>query len=257
MEKVATVIPTYNRRDWLPGAVKSAMEKDWDNMVVIVVNDASTDGTKDVLRLIADEVSVYNKVFDYDSHLENRGIPGALNTGITLAMNVHGAEYIEWMSDDDRHYPHKTAIQMNVFKYPPIANLGLVYSGYNAFWIHGPPENGNKPYRHVRAIPEYHPDRIAQWKALKRACIINGSTTMIDARVIELVGLFSMEFPYCQDYEYWFRIMMKYNVFRVPQVLGDRFEHGKTATDKVVAEGLQEEPQLYEYIKDWEPDTIE
>jgi len=256
MERVATVIPTFNRLEWLPGAIESAMAKDWDNMVVIVVNDASTDGTEEWLYDYADKRTNIDKTFYWETHEENQGIPGALNTGIELA-ELCECDYVEWMSDDDRHYPQKTAVQMKAFKYPPIAKLGLVYSGYDAYWIHGPPENGNRPYRHVRAIPEYHSDRMAQWSALKKACIINGSTAMFPISVFKDVGLFSMDFPYCQDYEMWLRIMMKYNVFRIPMILGDRYEHGKTATDKVVAEGLQEEPQLYEYIKDWEPDTIE
>lgn len=248
MERVATIVPTYNRSDWLHGAIESAMKKDWDNSVVIVVDGGSDEEHVDFLRGEDRVTSIFRE--------RGGNIADALNDGIRYAIEEEDADYVEWCSDDDRHHPQKTAIEMKAFRYSPLAKLGLVYSGYDAFWVHGPPEDGNQPYRHVRAIPEYHADRTAQWKAINKLCIINGSTTMIKAEVFKDVGYFDSQWDYAQDFEFWIRIQKRWNVFRVPQVLGSRYEHSTTLTKHVDAHSLNEDSRLFEYVKDWELEEI-
>lgn len=256
MEKVATVIPTYNRRNWLEGALVAAIKKQWGNLVVIVVDGGSTDDTAGFLKMAENDFSTTNIEFAHTVNQEDFGIAGTLNTGIKLAMKEYDAEYIEWMSDDDRHLPHKVNVQISYFRNEAMPKLGMVYSGYNAHWIDGPPEKGFRINRTVPAIPTYYPDRKAQWEALKKLCIINGSAALIKTEVFEDVGYFDPQWDYAQDYEMWLRIQRSWNTFRVPQILCDRFNHGEMLTEKVVAEGLGEEPRLFEYIKDWELEEI-
>jgi len=255
MEKVATIIPTYNRKDWLPGAIDSAMRKEWDNSIVVVVDDGSTDGTNELLKEMLDKYSSFGEKLVIVFHHRNRNIANALNSGISTAMFM-GADYIEWMSDDDRHLPQKTALQIQVFRNPPLEKLGLVYSGYDAIWINGPPENGHKPIRNIRAIPQYYLDRRAQWEAINKLCIINGSTIMVKTEVFKDVGMFDPSWFTAQDFEMWIRIIQKWNCFRIPVILCNRYEHPKTLTKYVDANKLNEDNKLFEYVKDWEMEEI-
>ena len=43
---ISVVIPTYNRRDKLPACIASVLAQTYRNIEVIVVDDASTDGTE-------------------------------------------------------------------------------------------------------------------------------------------------------------------------------------------------------------------
>lgn len=250
------VIPTYNRRDWLEGALASAIKKEWADLVVIIVDDGSTDDTAEFLKLAENDFSTTNKKFVHLHHEKNTNIASALNTGIEQAIEM-GAEYIEWMSDDDRHWPHKTSMEIQVFRNPPLKKLGLVYSGYLALWVEGPPEKGFPIQRTVTAIPTYFPDRRAQWEAINKLCIINGSTTMIATEVFKDVGYFDPKWMCAQDFEFFIRLQRSFNTFRLPQVLCNRYEHPKTLTNFVDVNKLNEDNKLFEYVKNWEPDIIE
>ncbi len=46
---VSIVIPTYNRREWLAGALDSVLEQDYANLEALVVDDGSSDGTAELL----------------------------------------------------------------------------------------------------------------------------------------------------------------------------------------------------------------
>lgn len=254
MEKVGTVIPTFNRSNWLQGAVQTAMAKQWDNMVVIVVDGNSTDNTPEVMKVL-ETVFRLSRNLIYIRRNVDGNIAEALNTGILKALEL-GCDYVEWCSDDDRHLPHKTSMQIQVFKNPPIKKLGLVYSGYNALWIDGPPEEGHRVTQTVRAIPQYYSDRKAQWDAIRKLCIINGSTIMVKAEVFDEVGLFDPKWMCAQDFEMWIRIQRSYNCFRIPTVLCNRYEHPKTLTNYVDANKLNEDIKLFEFIKDWQLEEV-
>ena len=54
MPTVSVVIPAYNRADVLPRALDSVFAQDFDDLEIIVVDDASTDNTAEVVASIGD-----------------------------------------------------------------------------------------------------------------------------------------------------------------------------------------------------------
>lgn len=78
MEKVSIVTMTYNRADVLEGTLTAMLELDYPaDYEVIVVNDGSTDNTKDVLKKFGKKIKVI--------HQERKGPCAARNAGIKLA----------------------------------------------------------------------------------------------------------------------------------------------------------------------------
>ena len=53
-ELISVVIPSYNRKDKLPACLESVLNQTYGNIEVIVVDDASTDGTEELFRDISD-----------------------------------------------------------------------------------------------------------------------------------------------------------------------------------------------------------
>ena len=89
--KVSVVIPAYNSAPCIRDAVESALGQGYGDMEVIVVDDGSTDGTKEAL---ADLAGAGKVVYIYQ---ENRGAGAARNAGV----RVSGGEYIAFLDSDD------------------------------------------------------------------------------------------------------------------------------------------------------------
>ena len=47
---VSIIIPTYNRAEFLPRAVQSALDQTYTNIEIIIVDDCSPDNTKEVVK---------------------------------------------------------------------------------------------------------------------------------------------------------------------------------------------------------------
>jgi len=91
MNKIVVVIPVYNEEKTIGKVIQNLKKEDYNN--IIVVDDGSTDRTYDIVK--KEGVSLYR-------HIINRGLGGALNTGITAALN-EGADIIVTFDADLQH----------------------------------------------------------------------------------------------------------------------------------------------------------
>ena len=108
MPEVSVIIPTYNRCDLLPRAVKSVKQAGTD-VEIIVVDDASTDDTPKVCQSL--------EGISYLRMERNSGQAAARNAGILAST----AEYIAFLDDDDVRLPNTFAKQLNVLEAAPEA----------------------------------------------------------------------------------------------------------------------------------------
>ena len=58
MTLVSAILPTYNRATYVAGAIDTVLGQTHEEMEVVVVNDGSTDGTRDRLAAYADDERV-------------------------------------------------------------------------------------------------------------------------------------------------------------------------------------------------------
>jgi glycosyltransferase involved in cell wall biosynthesis len=83
--RASFVIPAYNADRWISKSIWSCRNQTIKQIEIIVVNDGSTDGTKDILDWHAKEDSRVHPV-----HLaDNQGAPRCRNTGNLLAQSDH------------------------------------------------------------------------------------------------------------------------------------------------------------------------
>jgi len=102
MPETSIVLPTYNRYHSLKQAVKTVFTQQYNDFELIIVDDGSTDSTREYLRAQGDpriQVHMLEK---------NRGGCVARNTGIHHARG----EYIAFLDDDDRWDPAKLQKQL-------------------------------------------------------------------------------------------------------------------------------------------------
>ena len=96
-------ITCYNARDSIRGAVESALTQTWPVREIIVVDDASTDGSDRVLQRLVRAHSEVRVV----RHGVNRGFPSALNTLVAQARGT----FIALFDDDDESVPDRVCRQ--------------------------------------------------------------------------------------------------------------------------------------------------
>lgn len=108
--KVSVIIPCFNQGDYLAEALDSVMKQTFTDWECIIINDGSTDSTKDV----ADKYCQKDSRFIYIEQ-SNQGPSIARNTGI---LSSHG-EFILPLDADDLIAPSYLSMAMDYFANHP------------------------------------------------------------------------------------------------------------------------------------------
>jgi glycosyltransferase involved in cell wall biosynthesis len=117
---ISVLIPTYNREKYIKQAIDSVIAQDYRPIEIIVVDDGSTDGTKEIVKK-------YDKSIVKYFYQKNKGIPGARNACLSKAKG----EYIAWLDSDDYYLPGKLTAQMNYMRKHP--DCEIVFTKYENF----------------------------------------------------------------------------------------------------------------------------
>lgn len=92
--KVSVILPIYKVEPYIERCVRSLMEQTYDDVEFIFVDDASPDASIDIAKRV---VSEYNRNVRFFTHPQNKGLPGARNTGLAASTG----EYIYHCDSDD------------------------------------------------------------------------------------------------------------------------------------------------------------
>jgi glycosyltransferase involved in cell wall biosynthesis len=104
---VSVIIANYNYARFLPACIDSVLAQTHARVEIIVVDDGSTDNSREVLASYGNRVRV---IFQ-----ENGGQAAALNTGVA----VSSGDVIALLDADDGWYPHKLDAVLRVFTQNP------------------------------------------------------------------------------------------------------------------------------------------
>lgn len=116
---VSVIIPTWGRAELVRRAIESVRQQTYRNVEILVVDDASPDETRDVVKRIADARIRYIR------HEETRGAPAARNSGIRAAEG----EYIAFLDDDDEWREDKLKRQFTVIDQYYAVLSGVLVNG--------------------------------------------------------------------------------------------------------------------------------
>ncbi|MDD5492868.1 MAG: glycosyltransferase family A protein, partial [bacterium] len=112
---VSVIIPVFNGAGYIAGAINSVMNQTFTDHELIVVDDGSTDNTKEVL-----DPWIRSGKLKY-IYQENKGLAGARNTGI---KNAHG-QYLKFLDCDDELYPRQLERQVEHLRDKPEAVISV------------------------------------------------------------------------------------------------------------------------------------
>jgi len=193
---VSVIIPTFNRCSVLGRAIESALKQDYQNLEILIINDASGDSTETVVKSFDDPR------IKYVLHEKNRGLAAARNTGI---RNSSG-EYITFLDDDDEWGYRKVRRQVQTFNHLD-PKPGLIFTnGFSEY------ENGliirNKQGSGIAFDPGR--DRFFPLRVL----VSPPSSWMIPKAVVADIGFFDEEmFNNWDDGDYLVRVSFKYQTY--------------------------------------------
>lgn len=117
---VSIIIPTYNYASFLPKAINSCLNQTYQNLEIIVVDDGSTDHTREVVRGFKDKI-----IYIYQ---DNQGVSAARNAGLELATG----DFITFLDADDYLTEDSIEVRLGVFlRHDDIGFvMGETYSKY-------------------------------------------------------------------------------------------------------------------------------
>ena len=105
---VSVVLPTRNRSTYLKDSLQSVINQTYEDLEVVVVDDASTDDTKQLLE----SFQAKDCRIRYICNENPGGASAARNTGIKHARGT----FIAFQDDDDIWHPEKIQRQLSAFK---------------------------------------------------------------------------------------------------------------------------------------------
>ena len=192
---MSVIIPTWNRASVLPRALKSVQSQSLKPKEIIVVNDGSSDHTKEIVESRFPQAQLIEQT--------NRGVSAARNVGIAASTS----EFIALLDSDDEWLPNKLEQQMQSM----IATPNSVLSHTDEIWIrNGQRVNPMKKHRKYGGQIFEH--------CLPR-CVISPSSVVMSRSLVETIGLFDENLPACEDYDFWLRVTAVFPVVYVAKPL--------------------------------------
>lgn len=195
---VSVVIPTHNRATLLKRAVMSVLAQTYERFEVIIVDDASTDATTEMIESFSDPRVRYLR------HETNEHASASRNTGSRSASG----RYVAYLDDDDEWLPEKLAKQVELIDQAS-NEIGMVYC-----WLDYRGADG-------RVVAKLHPTLRGRvfGDLLDRQRLGNSSTLLVRREVFDAVGGFDEDLPRGNDGDFMRRVALKYAVDVVPEVL--------------------------------------
>jgi glycosyltransferase involved in cell wall biosynthesis len=194
---ISVIIPTYNRAFCLERAISSVLAQVGADFELIVVDDGSTDGTRELLKPL-----VVTGRLRYLAQ-PNRGVSAARNLGIRAAQG----SWLAFLDSDDEWRSGKLAAQIQDLEIRP----ELAVSQCQEIWIRGGrPVNPGR--RHRKKEGDIFLDSV-------RLCLISPSAVILKAELLEEIGLFDENLKAAEDYDLWLRLTARYPVGLLDQAL--------------------------------------
>jgi glycosyltransferase involved in cell wall biosynthesis len=185
--KVAVIIPLYNRADFIAQTIQSVFNQTYPNIELIVVDDGSTDNSRNVVKKFADKI----RLLEHPGRV-NKGQSAAINLGIKSSKS----KYVAILDSDDLFAPEK--IQLQVEYLEKNHDIGLVYG--NGYAIN---EQGEKTYPIYK---DGHRENSDPERVLMDCYFLLPNNSLIKRKVLEEVGSFDESLRSAQDHDMAIRV---------------------------------------------------
>lgn len=179
--KISVIMAVFNGGSFLRSTIASVLEQSYNNFEFIIIDDASTDLTKDIIEEYLD-----NRI-KYFRNSSNLGLTVNLNFGLKIASG----KYIARLDADDICLPNRFGRQVEFLE----TNGEIDIVGSNALLFGD--SNG------VTNLPLTHD--VIKCELLFHCCMIHPSVMMRKSALGENGLMYNEDFKKAQDYDMWVR----------------------------------------------------
>ena len=218
---VTVITPAYNRASFLEETIQSVLSQDYPRIEYIVLDDGSTDNTREVLQK-------YNGQMFWESHA-NMGEARTVNKGFQMAKG----DIVCVVNSDDPLLPGAIRAAATLMQDHP--DVLAAYPDWNEI---GP---ASEFVRRVQ-LPDYDIQSM-----LKTFDVSMGPGTFIRRTGFDLVGVRDPQFKYAGDLEFWFRLALRGKLVHIPETLATHRTHPDSAS--VSDRGARMAEELFKLVE--------
>jgi glycosyltransferase involved in cell wall biosynthesis len=212
-------MPTYEGAAFVGETIESVLAKTSEPIELVVVDDASTDATPEIVAAYAEQAPGRIRL---ERGRDRVGPTRRRNEALALARGP----LIAWLDQDDLWLPEKTEREVEVMLARP--EVGLVYSGYDAF-------------DHVTGdtLPWRERDSEAEGDVLVplfvRGCFVGSLTALFRREVLTRrnLRLRETDFSFGDDYYLWLTLSLDWQVARIDEVLARYRRHDENESTRL------------------------
>lgn len=182
---VSVIMPCYNMASYVSDSIKSVIAQTYPHWELLIVDDASTDETVNIIKSYAQADSRIK----FAIKKQNSGISDTRNQCIQMAQG----QFLAFLDADDIWHPEKLEKQLSFML---AKNIGFTYSTYD--WID---EDGRIMNKFINTIGNL------DYKTYLRNTIIGCSTVMVNKAITG--DVFVPKFRTSEDTATWLDILRK------------------------------------------------
>lgn len=199
MSVISVILPIYNAGPPLREAIESILTQTHRNLELLLLDDASTDGSASLIEEFARRDSRVRAIH----HATNHGLSATLNEGLAAARGALVAR----MDQDDIALPARLAVQADYLnRTPRVAVVGS--------WVY----NLGLTPAHDRLVRlPFSPAQVAE--CLPQANCLYHPTTMFRREIVLAAGGYRGDFRNAEDYELWLRLSRAHLLANIPRPL--------------------------------------
>jgi glycosyltransferase involved in cell wall biosynthesis len=220
---VSIIITTHNREILLPRAIDSVLQQTYENIELIIVDDASKDNTQKIIKEYMDK---YPTTIKSIKHEKPMGGNVARNAGIKLASGT----FIAGLDDDDAFHAKRIECLIKAYedKYSLITSNDIIVTD------DGKEKIINKP-------------KIITLKRMLNENTVGNQVLVKKERLIALGG-FDESLSASQDYDMWLRVIKKYGNALVLQE-GLQYIYISNSTKRISSAGNKKFSGYFNFYK--------
>lgn len=209
---VSVVIPTYNTSRYISDAIDSVLAQTFRDFEVIVIDDGSTDNTRQVLEPYRHQIVYILQ--------ENQGVAAARNRAIQQALG----EFVALLDADDQWLPDKLEKQLAFLRSQP--EVSLLFGDAEMFSATGPVPPSLLARRDFRCQLTERPFIVSDaFHLLLDENFIPTSTVIVRKTYLDQVGGFDLDLPPVEDRDMWLRFAHKFPIACISNVLARKRTH--------------------------------